>query len=302
MLLIKPERSDYNRVYGQIAGRYGYLNEDQLDICIDDLSVLEERGRVPWLGEVGMMRGLLTEDERNRISIASRYYFAREEDKLIARVGVRYGFIDEGSIKELFEYQEKQYRKGKPRVPRLLGSLVARDLLAQEDLLTLLRVLERYALEGCAREPRVPEEEAVRERKIESAPGIVRTDRRFQMVDSLVAVRPESPKPQSFKYFKQLPPPPAISGNVINLSRGGVQATSPEKLSAEQPISLAIHVPIFSEPLETQGYVRWAARQNGHYRLGIMFTDMEQRVRTQLNELAASPFLRAVGRDAFEVA
>ncbi len=97
MLLIKPERSDYNRVYGQIAGRYGYLNEDQLDICIDDLSVLEERGRDSWLGEVGMMRGLLTEDERNRISIASRYYFAREEDKLIARVGVRYGFIDEGS-------------------------------------------------------------------------------------------------------------------------------------------------------------------------------------------------------------
>ena len=86
MLLIKPERSDYNRVYGQIAGRYGYLNEDQLDICIDDLSVLEERGRDSWLGEVGMMRGLLTEDERNRISIASRYYFAREEDKLIARV------------------------------------------------------------------------------------------------------------------------------------------------------------------------------------------------------------------------
>ena len=302
MLLIKPERSDYNRVYGQIAGRYGYLNEDQLEICIDDLAVLEERGREPWIGEVGMMRGLITEDERNRISIASRYYFAREEDKLIARVGVRYGFIDEGSIKELFEYQEQQYRKGLPRVPRLLGSLVARDLLAQEDLLTLLRVLERYALQGRAREPRVPEEEAVKERKTESAPDVVRSDRRFQVVDSLVAVRPELPQPQSFKYFKQLPPPPPFSGNVINLSRGGVQATSPEGLFAEQPISLAIHVPIFSEPLETKGHVRWSTRQNGHYLLGIMFTDMEQQVRIQLNELAASPFLRSVGRDAFEVA
>jgi hypothetical protein len=301
MLLIKPERSDYNRVYGQIAGRYGYLNKDQLDICIDDLAVLEERDFEPRLGEVGMMRGLITEDERNRISIASRYYFAREEDKLIARVGVRYGFIDEGSIKELFEYQEKQYRKGRPRVPRLLGSLVARDLLAQEDLLTFLRVLERYALQGGANEPRVPEDEAVRNRETDTPPDTVRSDRRFQMVDSLVAVRSKPMRPQSFKFFKELPPPPALSGNVINLSRGGIQTTSKEGLAVEQPISVAIHVPIFTKPLEAEGHVRWAARQNGHYHLGIMFTDMDQQVRTQLNELAASPFLRAVGRDAFEV-
>lgn len=300
MLLIKPERSDYNRVYGQIASRYGYLNKDQLDICIGELSVLEGRGRDPWLGEVGMMRGLITEEERNRISIASRYYFAREEDKLIARVGIRYGFIDEGSIKELFEYQEKQYRKGRPRVPRLLGSLIARDLLAQEDLLAFLRVLERYALQGRTREPRVPEEEAVKERKTAILPDTVRSDRRFQIVDSLVAVHPELSKLQSFKYFKQLPPP-TFSGNVINLSRSGIQATSSEGLAVEQPISVAIHIPVFSGPLQAKGRIRWTVRQNGHYRLGIMFTDMEQQVRTQLNELAASPFLSAVGRDVFEV-
>lgn len=314
MLLFEPTLASQNQIYGQIALRYGYLGEEQLEHCQQDLLALQQEGALPDLGEIGMMCGYLTEDERQRIALACAYYFARQEDRLIGKIGVHYRFFPERYLDDSLSAQEELYRVGSQRVPRLLGFLLSQENLDPQGLLQFLKTLQRFNL----RAPQAPGADSEAEsptlparatrpfsrlgRRRKGRPP--RGAKRFRVADALVNLAPKYFLAPLRKRLSILEPHSTVNlvAPIVDLSTMGLQALSPETLSIDQSVELDIHVPIFPEPIETTGRVRWVNTEDDYCRVGVMFTGINSRSESSLRELDANPFLCTIGRSAFELA
>jgi len=314
VLLFEPTLASQNQIYGQIALRYGYLGEAQLEHCQQDLLALQQEGALPDLGEIGMMCGYLTEDERQRIALACAYYFARQEDRLIGKIGVHYRFFPERYLDDSLSAQEELYRVGSQKVPRLLGFLLSQENLDPQGLLQFLKTLQRFNL----RAPQAPGPDSEAE-----SPALTgratrpfsrwmgrrkgrhpREAKRFRVADALVNLAPKYFLAPLRKRLSILEPHSTVNlvAPIVDLSTMGLQALSPETLSIDQSVELDIHVPIFPEPIETTGRVRWVNTEDDYCRVGVMFTGINSRSESSLRELDANPFLCTIGRSAFELA
>jgi hypothetical protein len=134
-----------------------------------------------------------------------------------------------------------------------------------------------------------------------------RASRRFPVADVLVNVAPRDLFSPLRKRFPVLDLPPIRSpihllAPLVNLSTTGLQALSPKALSVDQQVELDLHIPIFPEPLETRGRVRWTTPEKDGYHVGVMFTGVNAKSEAYLKELDANPFLCTIGQSAFEVA
>jgi len=314
VLLFEPTPASQNRVYGQIALRYGYLGEEQLEHCQQEMLALQQKGSLPDLGEIGMMCGYLTEDERQRIALACAYYFARQEDRLIGKIGVHYRFFPQRYLDDSLSAQEELYLDGSLKVPRLLGFLLSQENLDPQGLLRFLKALQRFS----ARAPQAPgpDSEAESPSLPDGPPGPLsclkgrgagprpRGAKRFRVADALVNLAPKCFLAPLRKRLPILEPhsPVNLVAPIVDLSTMGLQALSPEALSIDQSVELDIHVPIFPEPIETTGRVRWVNAQDDCCRVGVMFTGVNSRSESYLRELDANPFLCTIGRSALELA
>jgi hypothetical protein len=317
MLLFDPSLASQNQIYGHIALRYGYLSEQQLEHCQRAMAAPRQEGLRPDLGETCMMYGYLTEDERQRIATACAYYFARQEDKLLGKIGLRYRFFSPKHLKQNLSIQEHLYLRGNPRVPRLLGLLLSNETLSSEKLLKFLKTIQHFSLRAtpapvspapspgpAPAKPAAPDSDPERPEQWQKQDP--RASRRFPVADALVNVALRdlfSPLRKRFPVLDQLPirAPVNLLAPLVNLSTTGLQALSPKALSIGQQVELDLHIPIFPAPLETRGRVRWTAPGKDGYRVGVMFTGLNARSEAYLKELDANPFLCTIGQSAFEV-
>jgi hypothetical protein len=302
-----------NRIFELIAIQYGYLDQIRVAICRQELHVLAQHGRGKDLGKVAVMLGYITEEERHRLALASSYYFARQEDEMIAWVAMRRRLLSPQMVDECLKIQAEAYRRGDSKVPRFLGWLTENRILDVRDLLLLLKAIQRVAMchhsmvfsapgvQGAAVSS--DEDYSPMEALKEWPAQDVRATPRFRVTDAQVMFLRRGVWMLS-RRFVTLPKRASLTpmvGQVIDLSLRGIQAVSPERLSIHQPVDLAIQVPLLPEPVKTSGQVRWMVRGEGRYRVGIMFTHVDSDAEKVLRELATNPFLRALDRSSLEL-
>ena len=312
MLFIDISPSVRNRVFELIALQHKYLDQAGAAICRNELQRMDQHGGATDLGKVAVMLGYITEEERHRLALASSYYFARQEDEMIAWVAIRRRLLSPQRVEECLKVQAETYRRGDSKVPRLLGWLTENRVLDVRDLLQLLKAIQRvvmchqsmvFSVPGVRGSSAYPEEYSPTDTLKEWPAQDVRSTPRFRVTDAQVLFLRRSLWMISRK-FVALPDRSSSNpmvGRVIDLSLRGLQAVSPEKLSIHQPLELAIQVPLLPEPLKTSGQVRWTAHGEGRYRVGIMFTHVNSDAEKVLRELATNPFLRALDRSSLEL-
>ena len=77
------------------------------------------------------------------------------------------------------------------------------------------------------------------------------------------------------------------TAQLVNISRGGLQLLTNERLSMDQDIRMLVHLPDHEGPLAVKGSVVWESAGDDSYafRAGVLFAAQPEDVRTRLTEL-----------------
>ena len=85
---------------------------------------------------------------------------------------------------------------------------------------------------------------------------------------------------------------------VLNLSAGGLEFASPQRMEFEQKLRIHLDVPAFGEVLKLAAGVRWckAVPDREFFRVGAQFSKLGAATRKRLNQLKDDPMMRKIER------
>lgn len=307
MILVQPSLAYKNRIFESIACRYGFLDQEQARQCRNAAKFLASRGEKADLGRIAVMLGYITEEERLRLALACAYFFARQEDRVIARIALRHQLISPAEVEKFLRIQEESYHQGAPRVPRLLGLISQNRVLNERELITLLKAVQRVAMTGrtLPLQEGTPAQQAADGHHFYKEWPVpdLRSVKRFPVADAFVSFYPSG----ILRFARKLitpadkPPDASVTADLLDISVRGLQACSPRQIPVREQLQLGIRMPLLPDPIKTRGEVRWVERNGPRYRVGVMFTQLDPGTEVLLAELASNAFLRSLDRSSVEL-